>query len=127
MRASNPSPLNAATRLRLARLLGMIGSGHDGEALNAARMADRLVRHHGITWLDVIIVPVVPRLSTGDPLALFTTCAEACTFALARAPMLTQWESDFLRNVAGFSKLSRKQLDTLRRLVARASAAVAQP
>ena len=41
--------------------------------------------------------------------------------------MLTQWEFDFLRNVAGFSKLSHKQLDTLRRLVTRAIAAGGRP
>jgi hypothetical protein len=57
MRASTPQ-LNIDTRLRLARLLGMIGSDHDGEALNAARMADRLVREKGLTWDDVI-APVV--------------------------------------------------------------------
>ena len=61
------------------------------------------------------------------PLARFAACAEACTFALTRAPMLTHWEFDFLRNVAGFSKLSRKQLDTLRRLVTRAIAAGGRP
>ena len=39
---------------RLARLLGMIGSSHNGEALNAARMADRFVRQCGLTWHQVI-------------------------------------------------------------------------
>jgi hypothetical protein len=121
------SALAASDRERLARLLGMMGSDHDGEALNAARMADRLVRDHGITWIDAITAPVVPQLSTDDTLARFATCAEACTFALARAPMLTQWEFDFLRNVAGFSKLSPKQCDTLRRLIARAIAAGGRP
>lgn len=119
--------LAASDRERLARLLGMLGSDHDGEALNAARMADRLVRDHGITWFDAITAPVVPRLSTADPLARFTTCAEACAFALSRAPALTQWELDFLRNVARFSKLSPKQCDTLRRLVARAIAGGGRP
>ena len=115
--------LPPAERDRLAKLLGMLGSDHDGEVLNAARLADRLVRDHGITWLDAITAP----LSTDDPLARFAACAEAYTFALTRAPMLTHWEFDFLRNVAGFSKLSHKQLDTLRRLVTRAIAAGGRP
>lgn len=42
-------------RHRLSRLLGMMGSNADGEALNAARAADRLVRQHGLTWPDVIV------------------------------------------------------------------------
>jgi hypothetical protein len=121
------SALAASDRVRLARLLGMLGSDHAGERDNAARAAHHLVQQHGITWFDVIIAPVNLRLSTDDPLARFAGCAEACTFALTRAPMLTQWEFDFLRNVARFSKLSRKQLDTLRRLVARASAAGGRP
>ena len=121
------SALAASDRERLARLLGMLGSDHAGERDNAARAAHRLVQQHGITWFDVIIAPVNLRLSTDDPLARFAGCAEACTFALTRAPMLTQWEFDFLRNVARCSKLSRKQLDTLRRLVARASAAGGRP
>jgi hypothetical protein len=43
---------------RLARLLGMMGSSHDGEALNAARMADKFVRDHGLTWHQVVNVPI---------------------------------------------------------------------
>ena len=121
------SALAASDRERLARLLGMLGSDHAGERDNAARAAHRLVQQHGITWFDVIIAPVNLRLSTDDPLARFAACAEACTFALTRAPMLTHWEFDFLRNVAGFSKLSRKQRDTLRRLVTRAIAAGGRP
>jgi hypothetical protein len=118
--------LPPAERDRLAMLLGMLGSDHDGEVLNAARLADRLVRDHGIT-LDAITAPVDPQLSTDDPLARFAACAEACTFALTRAPMLTQWEFDFLRNVASFSRLSSKQRKTLRRAGARAIAAGGRP
>jgi hypothetical protein len=33
----------------LARLLGMMGPQHDGEAFNAARMAGKLVREHDCT------------------------------------------------------------------------------
>jgi hypothetical protein len=119
--------LAASDRERLACLLGMLGSDHAGERDNTARMTDRLVRDHSIIWLDAITAPVVPRLSTDGPPARFTTCAEACTFALARAPMLTQWEFDFLRNVASFSRLSSKQRKTLRRVVARAVAAGGRP
>jgi hypothetical protein len=43
-------------RLKLAQLLGMTGSVHDGEALNAMRAANRALRAAGKTWKDVIQV-----------------------------------------------------------------------
>lgn len=49
--------LSSAFRGRLAKLLGMTGSDHDGEVLNAARMADRIVREQGTTWSDVLGTP----------------------------------------------------------------------
>jgi hypothetical protein len=49
---SNSLEVTAAQRL--VRLLGMLGSDHDGEVVNAGRMADRLVREHGLTWPDII-------------------------------------------------------------------------
>jgi hypothetical protein len=39
---------------RLISLLGMIGSAHDGEALNAARLAQRLIGALEMTWEDVL-------------------------------------------------------------------------
>jgi len=39
---------------RLAQLLGMIGSTHDGEALNAARAAQRLLGSLSLTWEEVL-------------------------------------------------------------------------
>lgn len=42
---------------RLIKLLARLGSSHDGEVLNAARLADRLVRQAGLTWDDVLAGP----------------------------------------------------------------------
>jgi len=39
--------MSALDRDRLAKLLGMLGADHDGEVVNAARAADRLVRRSG--------------------------------------------------------------------------------
>lgn len=41
-------------RRRLIALLGMIGSAHDGEILNAARLAQRLIGSEGLTWEEVL-------------------------------------------------------------------------
>lgn len=37
-------------RQRLIQLLGMLGSAHDGERLNAARLAQRTLGEMGLTW-----------------------------------------------------------------------------
>lgn len=39
---------------RLIQLLGMMGSDHDGEVLNAARLAQRVLTDHKLQWGDVI-------------------------------------------------------------------------
>jgi hypothetical protein len=41
-------------RERLIKLLGLLGSDHNGEIAAAARMADALIRDAGVTWADVI-------------------------------------------------------------------------
>ena len=40
---------------RLARVIAMGGSAHDGEALAALRQADRSIRDAGMTWHDVLL------------------------------------------------------------------------
>jgi hypothetical protein len=42
-----------AKRTRLIQLLGMMGSAHDGEVLNAARMAQKLIGSEALTWEEV--------------------------------------------------------------------------
>lgn len=41
-------------RDRLIKLLGLLGSDHEGERGNAARMASDLLRGAGLTWAEVI-------------------------------------------------------------------------
>ncbi len=41
-------------RARLRKLLGMLGSDHDGEALNAARLVDELMQASGSSWETLI-------------------------------------------------------------------------
>jgi hypothetical protein len=39
---------------RLVKVLGMLGSRHDGEALNAARNAHAMLAHAKMTWADLL-------------------------------------------------------------------------
>ncbi len=66
MRSADPPPLRDDIRARLAKLLGMLGSAHDGEVVAAGRMADRLVREAGATWFDVV-APALPRPMRAAP------------------------------------------------------------
>ena len=46
--------MDPAKRTRLIQLLGMMGSAHDGEILNAARLAQRFIGGEGLTWEEVL-------------------------------------------------------------------------
>ena len=48
-------------RGRLIKLLGLLGSDHNGEIASAGRMADALIRDAGVTWADVIAPDAVRR------------------------------------------------------------------
>jgi hypothetical protein len=63
---------------RLGKLLGMLGSHRDGEIVNAARAADKLIRTAGMVWAD------------------FTEAAGIASSAFAAAEALLA-ENDMLR------------------------------
>jgi hypothetical protein len=46
--------MTAPDRQRLAKVLGMTGSAHDGEALAAIRKANELIVAAGMTWDEII-------------------------------------------------------------------------
>jgi hypothetical protein len=48
-------------RERLIKLLGLLGSDHNGEIAAAGRLADALIRDAGVTWADVIAPEIDQR------------------------------------------------------------------
>jgi hypothetical protein len=52
-------------RDRLRKLLGMLGSDHDGEVLNAARHIDALIKAAGASWQ--VLLPDAPVRRTTQP------------------------------------------------------------
>jgi len=54
-------------KVRLAKLLGMTTSEHDGEALNAMRMANDLIKAAGKTWADVLTTENVVNITLRRP------------------------------------------------------------
>ena len=48
----------------------MLGSAHDGEVANAGRLADQLIRKHGMTWAQVVLPVLVkpaPPVDDDEP------------------------------------------------------------
>ena len=107
--------MNAASldRALLARILGLLGSSHDGEVIAAARQAERLRADAGLTWADIVTprLPAPKRQNVGSASA-------AVGFVLQHADLLTEWEFNFARSVQRLKyPLSAKQVEVLERLV----------
>jgi hypothetical protein len=102
-------------REKLAAVLGMLGSTHDGEALNAARLADRMRRAAGVTWTDLLSGPAVctyPPPRRPHWRDLIAECRH-------RPGLLTAWEQRFLASIMRRSHLSQKQLTVLEAIAAK--------
>jgi hypothetical protein len=111
----NAAPLD---RDRLAKLLGMMGSTHDGEVVAAARQAERLRADAGLTWHEIVL-PALPSPRPQRRGAM--TLGQAIQFVLDHEDALTAWESDFARSIQRqTSPLSPKQIGILERLVEKA-------
>ena len=101
-------------RDRLAKLLGMLGSDHDGEVVSAGRHADALVRRAGLTWADVV---------SDRQRALYDrsfSSVEEISFCLRNRDGLSQWEIQFLLSLHRQSyELTERQRGVLAGIVAK--------
>jgi hypothetical protein len=84
-------------RDRLGKLLGMLGSDHDGEVTAAARKANEMVRNAGMTWTEILAPsPALPSpkydVADGDIVG-------ACRFCLRWPEAITDWEEGFLSSL----------------------------
>ena|SRR5438552_2098211 len=108
---------------RFLKLVGMLGSAHEGERANAAALATRMLRDAGMNWhefLDKIAVPVPAEfaVSLSRPRFRHTAYnhAEAADLCLLHGRGLSSWEKGFLGSTQDFHRLSAKQQDVLARL-----------
>ena len=53
--------MSTFNRATLAKVLEVLASDHDGEALTAARLASAMVRDAGLAWDEVIAKEIRPR------------------------------------------------------------------
>jgi hypothetical protein len=114
----------AIDRDRLAKLLGMMGSTHDGEALAAARQAERLRAEAGLTWPEIIIPALSPPRRQQRHVE---TAADAIEFLLDNEEKLTAWEQDFVMSLSRQrSPISTKQIGILDQILAKVRRAAAR-
>ena len=126
-RAQVPT-FDAATRVKLAKICGMMGSAHDGEALSAARKAHALLTSCGKTWTDAVCghSPAASSSATPKtarkPRAAKTpeprTCVDICEI-IVKSPAATEWERGFARDLLENWRgrdLSRRQMASLREI-----------
>ena len=77
------------------KLLGLLGSDHDGERATAGAKADALVRKLGLTWADVIVLPAPRRASSISA----TDAQQMASYCHRHYALLTGREFDFIRSI----------------------------
>lgn len=101
-------------RVRLAKLLGLLGSSHPGERDNAGVAAHKLVQSRGMTWPEVMEPPAIEK-----HLPELGTWRQTVGQVLAYPGKLRPWELGFLRDLPKFQRLSVKQRYVLKEIADR--------
>lgn len=84
--------MTAEERHRLARILGMLGSEHEGERTSAALQAEAFRKRHGLTWADLLALPPVEVIEvTPEPDA--ATAAQQAKWAAEDAARKAAWKA----------------------------------
>jgi hypothetical protein len=102
--------LTATSRIKLAKLLGMLGSDHAGERDAAVLAAARILDRNGLRWSDVaaMLAPQSPR-RTPPRCQWRALCAELA----ARPGSLRTWERHFVTDLTACPRISAKQRSIL--------------
>lgn len=102
---------------KLAKVLGLLASDHDGEVAAAGRRANALLKGAGLTW-DQLLTPPAPEARYRPPRRWRSPSSPSDTAALCLqwSEVLTDWETDFLRSIVGRLRVSPKQAEVLERI-----------
>ncbi|MBF0497302.1 MAG: hypothetical protein HQK58_12130 [Deltaproteobacteria bacterium] len=87
---------------KLGKVLGMLGSAHDGERLAAADRANALLKSNNLTWPDILTsrtsAPyIMSATSTAGPYSNWLSKLEGIKRCWAD---LNGWEKNFVKNVS---------------------------
>jgi hypothetical protein len=117
--------ITAALASKLVKVLGLLGSAHDGEVAAAGRRADAMVKGAGLSWGDVII-PAAPRSEQPQrPPRRWrrgVSPTDTAALCLQWPEVLTDWETNFCRSIVGRRRISAKQTVVLERLARKVEA-----
>jgi hypothetical protein len=117
--------LTPALASKLVKVLGMLGSDHDGEVAAAGRKAHCMLQAEGLTWGDVIN-PAAPRSEWPQrPQRRWrrpTSPSDTAALCLLWPEVLTDWETNFCRSIVGRRRISAKQTVVLERLARKVEA-----
>lgn len=119
-------PLSNVDREKLLRLLAMFSSEYDGEVLNAARAAYRLLTRADETWGNVLANAAYKRepeyrtYKPHSPKPYTAPQHNSVVFeCLEKKHFLTAWETEFLNNILYRDELSEKQQAHLNKIRAK--------
>src|SRR3954469_23200789 len=114
---------------KLVKVLGMLGSDHDGEVAAAGRRAHSMLQAEGLTWGEVIfparLAPPPPPRSEPQPRHWHKpeSVRNAVALCLRWPEVLTEWDATFLVSIAHRVQMSDKQSKTLMRILNKVEAA----
>ena len=113
-------------REKLSKVLAMLSSPYDGEAVAAARRAEEMLKTHGLRFADLRPATALPPPPPPDPppprprkptVPGTNNLKAVAAFALVHAPdRLNEWEREFCRSVARQRRISRRQAHVLHRI-----------
>jgi hypothetical protein len=110
---------------KLVKVLGMLGSDHDGEVAAAGRRAHSMLQVEGLTWNEVIN-PATPRLEQPyRPQRRWRqpwSPSDAAALCLQWPKVLDGWETRFCRSIAGQRRISAKQAAVLAGIIGKVEA-----
>jgi hypothetical protein len=114
--------LDPRTAIRLAKLLGRLGSHSEAERATAAAMADKTLRDASLTWEQLVSAAVAPAPQSAKSEA-FGDARQEAAWVLANLRDLTVRERSFLLTMKTWAGVpSAKQRDWLDGLTERARA-----
>lgn len=123
--------MDVSDRLRLEKLVGMLGSAFDGERANAARMIQQMAERERKTIIELIFGKQAPKGSRPDKPQARKPQGKTRTILAALAEIiatedeweftLTAWECQFARDVSSRYghdyELSEKQIQVAERII----------
>lgn len=111
----------SAQRETVAKLLGLIGSAHDAEALAAARKAQAILQSHKTTWHQLLNLNI-EAIEVATPSPEPAHRAEVQDLLTRGRGILTEWERSFLIGILSFTILQPAQVSTLDNIRAKINA-----